>query len=403
MSWKPNRTRRTWLASCASTVAGVSVLAGCTSDSSETNEDEPENDDTLSADTWPMYGVDPQNTGYHPTATGPTGDEVRLRKVFEGEGSISNSPVIVDDTLYVAADTHLYAVDLETEELEWQKEVNASPAAHPAAGDDRVFAGTRDGIVAADLEDGEIRWRNDIGISSVNPVPVNDGVIGIQNLFLHYFDLKNGDESTLHDMRNHQGSYPYTHVPAVDNGNAYFVSENSIYAVDIVDGSVQWQFNSSTKEPLGESDPVVLDETVYLGGEDHRLYAIESGSKKWELEIDEPIKCSPSVASGTVYFGGGGTGTQDFFAINIENKSFEWSPKNLRYSVSAKPVITDDIVYVSSYHDLVAFNTEDGTVKWRVKDLGQESGESIRAPPAISNGTLYVPTAEGNVYAVEDA
>ncbi|WP_435551580.1 PQQ-binding-like beta-propeller repeat protein [Natrinema sp. CGMCC1.2065] len=402
MSWKPNRTRRTWLASCASTVAGVSVLAGCTSDSSETNEDEPENDDALSADTWPMYGVDPQNTGYHPTATGPTGDEVRLRKVFEGEGSISNSPVIVDDTLYVAADTHLYAVDLETEELEWQKEVNASPAAHPAAGDDRVFAGTRDGIVAADLEDGEIRWRNDIGISSVNPVPVNDGVVGTENLFLHYFDRENGDEHTLHDMREHQGGRPYTDVPAVDNGNAYFVSENTVYAVDIENGRIQWQFENTTEKPLGESNPAVVDGTVYLGGEDQHLYAIKEGEERWSLEIDEPIVSSPTITEDTVYFGGGGTGSQDFFAIDIESQTNYWGPKDLRYSVTAKPIVTDDIVYVSSYFDLLAFDADDGAVKWRLKEFGEDDGESIRAPPAISNESLYIPTSEGNIYAVEN-
>ncbi len=266
-----------------------------------------------------------------------------------------------------------------------------------------MFAGTRDGIVAADLEDGEIKWRNDIGISSVNPVPVNDGVIGIQNLFLHYFDLKSGDESTLHDMRNHQGGYPYTYVPAVDNRTAYFITENNIYAVDIEDESIQWQFESSTEEPLGESDPAVFNETVYVGGEDQHLYAIKDGSERWKLEIDEPITCSPSVEPGTVYFGGGGAGTQEFFAINIGKKAHKWGPKDLRYSVSAKPVITDGIVYVSSYHDLFAFDTEDGSVRWEIKELGQEGGESIRASPAISDETLYVPTAEGNVYAVEDA
>ncbi|WP_084177329.1 outer membrane protein assembly factor BamB family protein [Natrinema saccharevitans] len=402
MGWRTNRTRRTWLASCASTAAGISILAGCTSDSSEPADDESE-DDALAADTWPMYGVDPQNTGYHPTATGPTSEDVQVRKLFDGEGSISNSPVIVDGTLYVIATTRLHAIDLETGELEWQKEVNASPAAHPAADNERVFAGTRDGIVAADLEDGEVQWRNDIGISSVNPVPVNDGVIGIQNLFLHYFDLKNGNESTLHDMRDHQGGYPYTYVPAVNNGNVYFVSENTIYAVDIEDENIQWQFESSTEEPLGESDPTIFNETVYVGGEDQHLYAIKDGSERWKLEIDEPITCSPSVAPETVYFGGGGAGAQKFFAVDINEKIYEWDPKDLRYSVSAKPVITDDIVYVSSYYDLLAFDTEDGSVTWEIKEFGQEGGESIRAPPAISDETLYVPTAEGNVYAIEDA
>lgn len=349
-----------------------------------------------------MYGVDPQNTGYHPTATGPSKKNVQLRKIFEAEGSISNSPVVVDRTLYVTANSHLHAIDLTAGKLEWRKEVNASPTAHPAVGEERVFAGTKDGLMAAGLEDGEIRWRNDIGISSVNPVLVNDGVVGTQNLFVHYFDIRNGDETTLHDIRDHQGGYPYTDVPAADNGNVYFVSGSVVYAVDIESGEIQWQFENPTEEPLGESNPAVLDGTVYLGGEDQRLYAVEEGKEKWSLETDAPIECSPSVTEDTIYFGGGGTGSQDFFAIDIESKTSSWGPKNLRYSVSAKPVVTDDVVYVSSYKDLLALNTEDGAVKWRLEGFGEDNGESIRAPPAISDEKLYVPTSEGNVYAIEN-
>jgi len=45
--------------------------------------------------------------------------------------------------------------------------------------------------------------------------------------------------------------------------------------------------------------------------------------------------------------------------------------KDLRYSVRSKPIIADGIVYVSNYHDLIAFNSENGTVNWKYEDIGE--------------------------------
>ncbi|MFC6769516.1 PQQ-binding-like beta-propeller repeat protein [Natrinema soli] len=348
-----------------------------------------------------MYGVDPQNTGHHPTATGPSGEEVELRTVFESEGVISNSLAIADGMLYVAADNHLHAVDLATEELEWKKQVNASPSAHPTVSDKRVYAGTKDGVVAVERGSDTVLWRNDIGISSVNPVIAEEAVVGTQNLVLHRFDPESGDEKPLHNMRDYQGGGPHTNVPAVTDGTVYFAGENTLYAVDIETGEVEWEFENPAGEPLGESNPAVKDGTVYVGGEDQRLYAIDAnnGSEEWSFTVNASVKCSPSIADGTIYFGGAGAGAQKLFAIDRESRDHVWGPKDLRYSVRSKPIIADGIVYVSSYHDLFALNSEDGTLKWQFESLGE--GESIRASPAVSNGSLYVPTAEGHIYAID--
>jgi len=385
------------LASCASVTAGLATLAGCTN--SDETSDEPENSEELPPTRWPMYGVDPQNTGHHPTATGPSGEEVELRTVFESEGVISNSPTIVDGTLYVAADNHLHAVDLATEELEWKKQVNASPSAHPAVSDKAVYAGTKDGIVAVERGGDSVIWRNDVGISSVNPVIADNAVVGTQNLILHRFDPESGDEKPLHNMRNYQGGGPHTNVPAVAGGTVYFAGENTLYAVDLETGEVEWEFENPAGEPLGESNPAVKDGTVYVGGEDQRLYAIDTqnGSEEWSIEINASVECSPSIADGTIYFGGAGAGAQKFFAIDRDSQNHVWGPKDLRYSVRSKPIIADGIVYVSNYHDLIAFNSENGTVNWKYEDIGEGVSESIGATPALSDGQLYFPSLAGVV------
>jgi len=56
----------------------------------------------------------------------------------------------------------------------------------------------------------------------------------------------------------------------------YFAGENTLYAVDLETGEVEWEFENPAGEPLGESNPAVKDGTVYVGGEDQRLYAIDT-------------------------------------------------------------------------------------------------------------------------------
>jgi len=44
----------------------------------------------------------------------------------------------------------------------------------------------------------------------------------------------------------------------------YFAGENTLYAVDLETGEVEWEFENPAGEPLGESNPAVKDGTVYV-------------------------------------------------------------------------------------------------------------------------------------------
>ncbi len=62
-----------------------------------------------------------------------------------------------------------------------------------------------------------------------------------------------------------------------------------------------WKFK--TGGPVSSS-PVVVDGTVYVGSDDHKLYALHARKwgLKWEFEAGERILYAPTVRGGTVYF-----------------------------------------------------------------------------------------------------
>ena len=54
-----------------------------------------------------------------------------------------------------------------------------------------------------------------------------------------------------------------------------------------------------------DSSPIVADEVVYIGSQDHTLYALASvtGEKLWSYTTGGAIVSSPAVANGTLYVG----------------------------------------------------------------------------------------------------
>ena len=65
----------------------------------------------------------------------------------------------------------------------------------------------------------------------------------------------------------------------------------------------KWDFEIGD---AGPSSPAIdSDGTIYVGSNDHRLYALKpDGTKKWEFATGGKVQSSPAIASdGTIYFG----------------------------------------------------------------------------------------------------
>ncbi|HEY6409014.1 MAG TPA: PQQ-binding-like beta-propeller repeat protein [Ktedonobacteraceae bacterium] len=114
-----------------------------------------------------------------------------------------------------------------------------------------------------------------------------------------------------------------------------------------------WAFTDSNQSSVG-SEPVVVNNVVYFGTDDHNFYAVsvKTGTVLWKYTTGGAINSSPTVANGVVYFGS-----------------------------------DDDNIY--------ALNAKTGSVLWTYM-----TGGAVDHSPVIGNGTVYISSEDGNVYAL---
>ena len=185
-------------------------------------------------------------------------------------------------------------------------------------------------------------------------------------------------------------------------------------------GDVKWKFKTGGKV---FSSPAVYNNVIYIGSEDHNLYAIDkvTGNLLWKFHTGGAVHSSPAVYKNTVYFG-----SYDGFcyAVNVGTGKLKWKFKTGgEKKVGAKglwtmkpadrymddlfdfflssPVIAadnhDPVVYFgSSDGNLYALHALTGKKKWAFKTSGL-----IHTSPALYNGNVYFGSWDTFLYAVD--
>lgn len=227
------------------------------------------------------------------------------------------------------------------------------------------------------------------------------------------------------------GKSPYT---TVGNDVLYVSSERGIDAVDRYDGSEIW----SVEIPSTRSPHTVVDDTVYLEGDDEGVYAIDTnagnqrdGSVLWSHEVATRLAV-PEVSGDLVLFLGldavyayeRNNGTHawtytpttsfsnslvvdngpaflsdvrgEMFAIDTDTGSELWTTDFATDYWVSPELVYDGALYAGGYQGGVyRINVDDGTVEWRVQTA------DMLTRVAANNGILYASNREGEVYALD--
>jgi len=187
--------------------------------------------------------------------------------------------------------------------------------------------------------------------------------------------------------------------------------------------SLLWKFKTGGNV---NSSPVVSGGTVYVGSDDHRLYALNANSwgVKWEFEAGNKITTAPTIYRSNVYFS-----TRDLkvYALDASTGTKKWESQVDGW-VNSPLVAYSDKIYVGCYENKIYIlnaltGNKEGDERARINIGGVEyacvNGEFFpidafnRASvwkkailrteswPAIANGFAYIGSRDKKIYAFD--
>lgn len=222
-------------------------------------------------------------------------------------GAVTVTPTLNEngDRLYIGtASSHLYALNSETGERRWSKKL-FGPVDHTlAVRTPLVVAATRAGEVYAYNESGRELWHKRLESGTATP-PVLSGrwlFIGSEDDTVYAMDPTNGEESWGTELDQLE-----TDGLAVSPQALFAVSGRDIVTVGRKEGEMRRSIGVDSEIT---SRPMILDETIYLGGD--RLTAInasggisvlglEFDTKRWTKDLDGRVGPGMAAGDGRLY------------------------------------------------------------------------------------------------------
>ena len=189
--------------------------------------------------------------------------------------------------------------------------------------------------------------------------------------------------------------------PAVADGVVYVGSDDhNLYAFDAVSGALLWNYTTGRAV---RASPAVANDVVYFGSDDNNIYALNAvtGTFLWNYTTENVARSSPAVENGVVYVGGSAS---KISALDAATGALLWnftrgSPPYTSGYVTSSPAIANGIVYVGNYDkNIYAFNAATGALLWNFT-----TGDYVFSSPAVANGVVYAGSADKNLYALDAA
>ncbi|MCB0833747.1 MAG: PQQ-binding-like beta-propeller repeat protein [Bacteroidetes bacterium] len=240
-------------------------------------------------------------------------------------------------------------------ELVWVKKISSAPSAHVLVSDNVVYVSTLDSrVYAFILSDGRQVGSLKFKFASQNGISLD-----------------------------HQTAYI-----------ALAWGEKPLYAYNLFDAD----FKYSVRMPPVETNPIVHEEYLYLGGLDGKFYALnpEDGKTLWTFEASKPIRSSPALSSTAVYFG-----CDDGFvySLNRFSGSLIWKFRT-GGTVYATPALDDQFVYIGSTDGkFYVLGKADGKLHWTFS-VGDTVPGRFYASAGLSSDCVFLGATDGNVYAL---
>ena len=355
-----------------------------------------------------------------------TGDERWRRDEPSSFGAGHSTPTLEDGTLFVGIEDALHALDPTTGETKWTAGTAETVTSSPVVADGTVFV-QGGGVAAFDAATGEERWHVDIPTATRSSTAVADGTVyvGSEAARLHALDAATGAERwafelvadtvtdggvapvTADDGEDPLGGTDTNDDGAEDPGPDEIELDGEDLGLDIDDEETEFEAGDGDTSVEGDlsvgpdgaaSTPAVAGGTVFCGGLDGTVYAVDAatGTGTWRVDVGETVHGSPAVADGLVFVGSSGFDDNHVYALDAATGERRWVVGETMSDIRGSPAVVDGTVFVGYGGDLYALHTGTGQPIWSVTLRGT-SVSSV----AVSGGRLFVESNDQYLYALE--
>ena len=240
-----------------------------------------------------------------------------------------------------------------------------------AIGDGVFVIGNGDGyIYALDVESGDLQWTFETGHRVwATPLIVEDTVyVGSMDRHLYALNLSDGRERW-----NFHTDGAFASTPALRDGTLYIGAfDDRLYAIDADTGTELWRFSN---ENWFWGSPVVYGDIVYAADVNGKVYAIdaETGAEIWRQSLSTPVRAGMALTEdGSQLFVGGQDGA--LYALDTSD-GFEMWLQGSEGQVLSRPVVSGSVVYESVLYEsyrVRALYVDNGREVWTHPDIVEE-------------------------------
>jgi len=290
-------------------------------------------------------------------------DTVSHRKVFGREFSRGNG---------AEADGQVVALDVDTGKPHWTYGRTGELANYTELtvtdGVYFSFCGDDDcsGLYALTM-DGKERWSQDRMGGRHSPF-VADGVIYVGNDagLVWAFDTDTGTKRWTYQVpdQDDQGRHPPTVLrnPLIDVGDAVYVNEGALVALNRDDGSTRWRYETGKKQV--DVETTISNGTVYILNS-NQVTAINDGNEQWSRDLKKSGKdmggSIEDVESGRLFVRyGSRRETVRLYALDVTTGEQDWVSD---VSDSRLVKVYDSVAYVIGKQTR-ALDAETGHERW---------------------------------------
>jgi outer membrane protein assembly factor BamB len=187
---------------------------------------------------------------------------------------------------------------------------------------------------------------------------------------------------------------------ATKDGTLFATStDGRLYAIDAATGIERGRFETGSSI---WASPVLVGDVVYVAAMDGKLHALDAGTltpvSGFSFKTDAGLLMEPTLANNDTLLVGG-----------IDHKLYALDPKTGKQRWSqpfaggnwfwAKPLVKGDTAYVADLDgNVYAVNLKDGTPRW---SKPFQAGDSVRAAPLLADGMLVIVDRSGNAYGLK--